>query len=271
MGGLPLRGPRVRELGLPLPPGRMPLLRGGRPLKRWRWVGVFSEELMLCVADARVGPIRRRWWAIAEPDGSIHTRASAAAGGIELVPGRVRVDAGDVHLALELDESAGVEVASPSGRQWIWTRKQADVPARGKVALGAREARLDCRAVVDDSAGYHERHTAWRWSAGVGVAASGRSVGWNLVAGVHDDPAASERTVWVDGEPQEVGPVEFADDLSRVGGLSFSEWCARQEDTNLLLFRNRYRQPFGSFAGELPGGLELAEGYGVMEEHDVRW
>jgi hypothetical protein len=40
---------------------------------------------------------------------------------------------------------------------------------------------------------------------------------------------------------------------------------------NLIVMRSRYRQPFGTFAGELPGGLRLAEGYGVMEEHDVRW
>ena len=35
--------------------------------------------------------------------------------------------------------------------------------------------------------------------------------------------------------------------------------------------RSRYRQPFGTFEGELPGGFRLAEGYGVMEEHDVLW
>ena len=35
--------------------------------------------------------------------------------------------------------------------------------------------------------------------------------------------------------------------------------------------RSRYRQPFGTFSGELPGGIELAEGYGVMEDHDVHW
>jgi hypothetical protein len=35
--------------------------------------------------------------------------------------------------------------------------------------------------------------------------------------------------------------------------------------------QSRYRQPFGTFSGRLPGGLELAAGYGVMEEHDVRW
>ena len=34
----------------------------------------------------------------------------------------------------------------------------------------------------------------------------GRSA-WNLVAGVHDAPVRSERTVWVDGVAQEAGPV----------------------------------------------------------------
>jgi hypothetical protein len=88
---------------------------------------------------------------------------------------------------------------------------------------------------------------------------------------VHDAPSSSERTVWVDGEPHEVPPQEFADDLSSVGGLRFREWSWRESHTNILLMRNSYRQPFGEFSGELPGGLRLAEGYGVMEEHDVRW
>jgi hypothetical protein len=65
--------------------------------------------------------------------------------------------------------------------------------------------------------------------------------------------------------------VEFAEDLSSVDGLRFSEWSAREEHVNLVLFRSDYRQPFGSFSGELPGGLRLAEGWGVMERHDVRW
>jgi hypothetical protein len=53
--------------------------------------------------------------------------------------------------------------------------------------------------------------------------------------------------------------------------VRFSEWSAREENLNLLLFRSRYRQPFGTFSGELPGGLRLREAQGVMEEHDVLW
>jgi hypothetical protein len=104
----------------------------------------------------------------------------------------------------------------------------------------------------------------------------GERIGWNLVTGVNDTPTGSERRVWVDGAPHEVGPVSFAADLSSVsfdegGQLSFSAWGAREDRTNLLLLRSSYRQPFGTFTGSLPGGVELAEGYGVMEWHDVWW
>jgi hypothetical protein len=110
----------------------------------------------------------------------------------------------------------------------------------------------------------------------VGRGTDGSRVGWNLVRGVNDAPVGSERCVWIDGEPREVGPVRFAGDLSGVsfsegGGLDFVAWGAREDQTNLLLLRSSYRQPFGTFAGTLPGGVTLAEGYGVMEWHDVWW
>jgi Protein of unknown function (DUF2804) len=267
-----VRGPQVRSLGLRLPPARMPLLRRGRPLKRWRYVALYRPDLMVCVGDARVAGLPQRWWAVALPDGTLAERTTAGRGGIDLSPGRVRVEADGVSVDLSFDEDEGMEVASPSGRSWIWTRKQAPVRLRGSVRLGEREWSVDGdEGFVDDSAGYHERHTVWRWSAGIGRSTDGHAVAWNLVDGVHDAPESSERTVWVDGEPVEAGPVAFADDLSRVGGLEFTPWCAREDHTRRLLFRSDYAQPFGSFQGELPGGLRLASGHGVMEWHDVRW
>jgi Protein of unknown function (DUF2804) len=61
--------------------------------------------------------------------------------------------------------------------------------------------------------------------------------------------------------------VRFADG----GELAFEPWSERAERTNILLVRSSYRQPFGEFSGTLAGGLELADGRGVMEWHDVRW
>jgi hypothetical protein len=110
----------------------------------------------------------------------------------------------------------------------------------------------------------------------VGTAAAGRAAAWNLVTGIHDAPHASERTLWLDGEPREVGPVRFAPALDAVTGpdgekLRFAQQAERAREDNLLVLRSSYRQPFGRFSGVLPGGVELAEGSGVMERHTARW
>lgn len=306
---LPVRGDGARALGLPLPAPqqaavgphapRMALFRAGRPLKRWRYVAAFGPELMLCAGDARVGPLRQRWWALAEPGTELIERTSTGTAGLSLTgpdtPGSpaaagrapdaggtidLRIAAKGLEAELRVEAGAGsrpVEVVSRSGPNgWAWTRKQAGLPARATVDLRGRRRTLELEAVVDDSAGYHERRTAWRWSTGVGRASSGERIAWNLVTGVHDSSAASERALWVDGEPTEVAPVAIAPDLSAIrfadgAELRFRAWSERGHRTNLVLFRSAYRQPFGSFAGELSGGLTLAEGHGVMEEHDVRW
>jgi hypothetical protein len=287
MSELPLRGPEVRQLDLTLPPDRLPAWRGGRPLKRWRYVGVYTPELMLCVGDAKIGPVPQRWWAIALPDGKLRERTTFGSGGVAFDGSSVRVAAKGMQIELRLDELAGMEIVSPVNERgaYIWTHKQACVPVSGRVEIdGTRHAIDGDVGFIDDSAGYHPRHTAWYWSAGVGTTVDGRRVGWNLVDGIHDDPFTSERTLWVDGEPQTVGPVTFAEDLSEIasepgsgaqanGGvdLRFSEWSSREHSTNALIMRSSYRQPFGTFAGRLPGGLQLAEGFGVMEQHDVHW
>ena len=213
-----VRGPGVRDLGLPLPPEPMPLLRHGRLRKRWRYVGYYSPQLMLCVGDARIGPVPQRWWAIAEPGAGLLERTSIGRGGVEIEGSRVRVRSGRVSIDLDLEESGGVEVLSPAGDRgnYIWTRKQAQVPVRGSVRIGDRRHSLDGGAFIDDSAGYHDRHTSWRWSAGNGSTTDGHEVAWNLVDGLHDGAQASERTLWVDREPRELGPVTFAEGLSGV-------------------------------------------------------
>jgi hypothetical protein len=275
---LPARGSSVPSLDLPIPPSPMPLFRGTRPLKRWRYVGAYSAELMLCVCDVRIGPARQRWWAIAEPGRPILARTSTfGAGGVEMDGSRATVAAGDVRIDVEVEESGGVESVHASGADgYVWTRKQAGVPVRGEVEIAGRRLAVDALGVVDETAGYHQRRTAWRWCAGAGRLSDGRVVGWNLVTGVNDEPKGSERAVWVGGTEFEPGPVEIAEDLSRVGfaeggELRFEASSERAERTNLLLVRSSYRQPFGAFSGTLPGGLELAEGHGVMEWHDVRW
>ncbi len=266
---------------LRLPPVRMPGWRGARPLKRWRYVGVYGPDLMLCVGHARVGPGRQSFWAVWDRRTQrMHERTRLSGGGVRLGidrPGRVLVVDERIEIDLTLEEVDGVETICPNGGAYAWTRKQGGVRAHGTVRIGAGERTVDALAVIDDSAGYHARHTAWRWCAGVGRSDEGRAVAWNLVAGINDPPQGSERTVWIDGRPIEVGPVaRFAGDLGAVAtddgvDLRFASEAVRERRENLLLVRSEYRQPFGTFAGELPGGIALAESYGVMEQHTAAW
>jgi hypothetical protein len=211
---------------------------------------------MLCAAIVRIGRARQSFWAIWDRE-SLEERTSFWGHEVRLAVGRLEIPG---RVSLQLEEEAGVECVCPAGRSYAWTRKQGGIRARGTVGDRALEA----RAIVDDTAAYYPRHTSWRWSAGVGADPRGRAVAWNLVEGVNDPPRGSERTIWVDGQPREV-------DADAFEGLNFHAEAVRERSDNLLLARSSYRQPFGTFSGELPGGLELAEGYGVMEEHDAWW
>ncbi len=272
----PIRGDgSTRPAGVVVPPDRMPLLRRLRPLKRWRYLGVFGPDVMLCAAQVRVGGLPQGFWAVW--DRGARTLAEQTV----RRPGRVRigpatVSAPDLDLVLHHDGDA-VDVVSPHGDSYIWTRKQ-PVRAVGWARAGqdGRRIEVDARGIVDDSAGYHARRTSWRWSTGVGALTDGRAVAWNLIDGLHDAHTGSERTLWVDGVATEVAPVSFVDDLQGVrfregAALAFSSEAVRERRDDLLVFASSYRQPFGTFAGTLPGGLVLAEGFGVMETHDVRW
>jgi hypothetical protein len=257
---------------LPLPPASMPSRHGSRPVKAWRYIGVFGPKLMLCLGQVRVGPARQAFWAIWDRDRRrLYERTMLGRGRLRLTSGEARLGDDDVQLALALEETAGIETICPAGGSYAWTRKQGGIPASGTLELAGERIPIGARAVIDDTAAYYPRHTSWRWAAGVGLSADGRALAWNLVSGVNDPPIDSERTVWVDGDPHEVPPCDFAQDLTSVDGLRFEAEAERARRDNLILVRSSYRQPFGSFSGELPGGIALAEGYGVMEQHEAWW
>ena len=277
---LPFRhdGDAPTDVGaLPLPPGRMPLLYRGRPLKQWRYVGIYAPELMLCAGAVQIGPARQWFWAVLDrATGVLHDKTRFVPGSVALPDGRLRLRARRIRADLVLQGTGTcVTVVSPHGAAHIWTRKL-PVRARGTVLLDGRAIDVDAGGLLDDSAGYHARHTAWHWSAGVGVTRAGAAACWNLVSGVHDAAVASERTVWIDGAPAEPGPVTFAEDLGSVTGddgavLTFASEAERSRSDNLLVLASDYRQPFGTFTGTLPDGTQLRAGHGVMERHRARW
>ena len=274
---LPWRGPAPNRPGLSLPPGSMPLVHARALRKRWRYVGVYSDDLMLCAARAAIGPFTQTFWAVWDrQEGRLfeNTRMRPGSNEVALAGPEVRIRAPGVRADLMLGEGQPVEAICPSGRGWGWTEKRAGIAVRGTVEIEGRRQAVDALGVDDQSAGYHQRNTSWFWSAGVGAAADGRGVAWNLVTGINDPPRNSERGVWVDDEPYEPDPVVF-EGLNGVAfadgeRLTFTSESERARNENLILFRSRYRHRFGTFGGSLDG-IELAWGLGVMEEHEARW
>ena len=262
-----------------MPPARMPLVSAGRPLKRWRYVGVYGERLMLCAGVVWVGVLPQTFWAVWDRQRQAlreRTRLARPRRFVSMPGGAVVIRDGTVSADLVVEAGVPVETASPHGPSWIWTRKRGGVRVHGRVVLDGEEIAVDELGCVDESAGYHARETAWEWSAGVGRLVDGRAVAWNLVAGVHDAEAASERTIWVAGAPVEARPVSFGASLDTVSfadgsALQFTAEATRSRIDDLVVFKSDYLQPFGTFAGTLEGGLELAEGRGVMERHTARW
>lgn len=277
----PYRGPfgadRPAELRqLALPPDRLPAFHRLRPRKHWRYVGGYGERVMFCVLSFAIGPLRQSSWAVWDREhGRFLERTGLGHRGVEVREGHVRVASADVEIDLKLVETPGLEVVSPAKRNYIWTRKQL-AGTSGTITVDGRSIPIEQTVLIDDSAGYHSRHTSWQWSAGIGKTDGGSAVAWNLVRGVHDNSRSSERTVWIDGEPHEIGPVAFDDGLDTItfGGseqLTFTPERERARNDNLILIRSRYRQPFGHFGGELPLAGRLSEGFGVMEEHNAYW
>jgi hypothetical protein len=298
IAALPWRAPAGPRPDLPLPPEAMPVRFAGGWRKRWRYVSAFGDELMLCAASVKIGPASQTFWAILDREsGELHERTRMR---LPIARGEVwnedddgqpleigvaergavtRIGSGDVTAKIVNRGGEWQEVVCPAEDEgttrYVWTRKRV-APVDVDVRLpGGKRVKTRMRGVEDESAGYHPRHTEWSWSAGVGTAADGRAVGWNLVAGVNDPPAASERAIWVEGESiREPGPVEF-DGLEAVrfgdgGRLEFSAEAERRKEENKVLVRYSYRQPFGTFSGTLDG-IELASGLGVMEHHDATW
>lgn len=305
MTGLPWRGPGPGRPDLPLPPGKVPVRRRGAWRKRWRYLAVFCDELMLCAARVQVGPFGQTFWAVWDREHrELHERTTTLlapgiargevwsersdvdnAGRIDWAPEDagtlVRIEAAatgeqeQVRAFLRVGTGNWAEAVCPSGERdnYVWTRKRI-VPVECDVRIGERRIQVEARGVEDESCGYHPHHTVWDWCAGVGRAADGREVGWNLVSGVNDPTERSERAIWIDGEVSEPGPAAFQD-LSAVsvegGRLEFSAEAERRRDEDRPFVHYSYRQPFGTFTGTLPGGIELAEGLGVMEHHEARW
>jgi len=97
----------------------MPLLRAGRLLKRWRYVSIWSREMLMCVARISVGPFRQEFWAVWDrTEQRLWERTRLLPCCVHLPARRVLVRDGNVAIDLSIDEGDGLEVVVPDGRAY---------------------------------------------------------------------------------------------------------------------------------------------------------
>lgn len=166
------------------------------------------------------------------------------------------------------------------------TQKANLLPASGTLRAGGRRFELASGlGGLDYSSGILGRQTAWRWAFGMGKAANGTQIGFNLTDGLSKEPGA-ENVIWVGNELVKVGPARFTFDAKRPEGA----WQVRTEDgsldlrfigqgmhaerRNLGLLQSRFFQTAGLFSGVVrtPSGEFNIEALpGVTEDQFVVW
>lgn len=266
---------RPREV--PLPPEHLSLFRNGQLRKSWHYVSFWSRELSFCAARVSVGPLQQEYWGIWDRAAQeFRERSHIFTRRVRLETNRVQVRDGDTEIDVAFETCTSFEVYRPAHRAYIWSHKDYCRKARGTVRYGDTNREVAGVMFVDINAGYHERHTNWRWAAGAGFDQNNRLVAFNAITGLFDTPTNSERTIWIDGDAQEIGPNSFSEDLSTVsfaegGTLVFQPEALIENHDNFLLVRSDYLHWFGTYTGTMPGGIELREAYGVRERHDALW
>ncbi len=114
----------------------MRLFDHGQLRKRWRYIALFAEELMLCAARAEVGSLTQSFWVLWDRETQqqwAHTALRPGSREVTLEGSRLEIDGPGLRASLELGDAAPIETTCPSGKSWAWTRKRAGMPVEGVV------------------------------------------------------------------------------------------------------------------------------------------
>lgn len=179
----------------------------------------------------------------------------------------------DLALTIEAPPERAVTAVCPvtDGPGPNVTQKEVSVAAGGTVTVDGRTHRIeDGLALLDHTHGLLARTTSWRWGFGVGRR-DGEPVGFNLVSEFND---GLENACWLDGTTEALSPATLETEPWRLSAdavdLELAVEGERREDVDAGLLSSRYRQPIGTWSGEIRG-LEVEEWFGVAEVHESRW
>ena len=172
--------------------------------------------------------------------------------------------------------------------QKAFTAKAAGISARGQIQINDKTYLLEpstASAVVDWTNGFYPRQTFWNWACGSGTCDSGHWIGFNFSSGVYEY-GLLENTVWINGKPLNIGPVEFIYDhqnpdrpwtiksQDNTVNLCFYPEGFRKANDNLGIIKSRFIQGVGAFKGKIKSRtatFNVDHIPGVTEEHFAVW
>ena len=189
----------------------------------------------------------------------------------------------DLWAACPLPETEPLVVVHPVGRDQAMYSHKVPLPVAGTLSIGGIVHAIDAAtatAVLDVHKAHYPRDTWWNWATAAGFDARGRRIAFNLTANVVAGDL-HENAAWVDGRVALLGPgarFTLADDPwtaeSPSAKLSFTGLGDRSENLDYRVVQSRFRQRYGTFAGELRLGSEtiaVEDWFGLMEDHRARW
>jgi Domain of unknown function (DUF2804), C-terminal/Domain of unknown function (DUF2804), N-terminal len=220
-------------------------------LKRWQFVGVIDEGLVLGAAvvdlqyvgsgftylyDRATGEIVGK--DVKAPLGMSTAFSESAGGGVSQIQfggALIRMDNtprdGKRELQVDVPGLLTADVAytehgdgvSTVSRMAMYgfghTYKFVGLPATGHVVVRGEKRPLtkNAMAILDWSSATPPRNTIWNWAAAAGHDENGKSVGINFSSGIVTD-GHTENSVWVDGQPTMIGGVNFFYDQQNITG-----------------------------------------------------
>lgn len=206
---------------------------------------------------------------------------------------RVKVSIGErLQLEATIDESTAynpLAICTRAGYNgWVFTQKSTAQVCNGHLKWDDRRydlGALGALAAVDWTGGYMRRETFWNWGSLSCRLEDGRTLGFNLAAGVNET-GFTENALWLDGRLIKIDMVDFQFDRNQpnhswamrsqdgIIQLHFTPLGQRNEKINALVIASNFTQYFGRYHGEirLPNEtIELEGVWGLAEDHYAKW
>lgn len=303
--------------------GLVQRLRQAFSHKKWHFVGLATEKVFLagaivdcsyagnaffCVVDLETGTTMKNLSFLGVPRLSLSVNDKPGAGAMAWLrqPGarfelwrsersakyQLVVETRDLEIEASFDTRAAPEPLSVVGKSVnklvAFTQKTNLLSASGKLRVNNRKMKLDgAFGGLDFTAGFFPRVTEWRWGFGMGRAANGERVGFNLAHG-NNLGGQNENALWIGDKLYRLSDVQFFFDRKNVVAqwklktedglldLVFTPKGVHREDRELVIVRSRFAQVLGVYSGTIKNPetgetLEITSLPGIAEDQRVKW